>query len=1173
MPGSIDAGAVAKIHAACEEALADAAAASAPCCATLEAWRADVGAEEGAALYRDRRAANEAADRPRAVMDELKAEVLARRQEDMLSIIRSSPGWGYEQGSTGKTGTLRVRDGGGGDAPGAGPLAHVSSAPGGAVTEALWPRVHSMLGFCGGDIAEGRQRWRERYIVLTPGTLECYRKVGGAESLSSPAAAARRGITGLERTLSRKLADVSRVVPRNVLSSVERLQGTPTPRGGDEEAEPTAFFEVHFRNQHDAYKMDILCIQADNPVDADAWMKQILELRVTAVESTLAEDAEKSQRLLDELEEAFNELNTAINPWLEKKALFPAALRVAETCCAELNKGPCADFAAKQTQLRGEPQSSTMWDIKPKYQSETGWQEAITTLNRMNEDEEGQHLPTSLEKHMLGCIDSIYATHRAKHGRDVPLGADELFPIFVFVLVNSEVSQMPTFIEMMSRNLDQTSKGAYYSITGHAAIGFVNHQLSLPSEPEPEPEPPSGAAAPQLEPEPEPEPSASDVQRLDFRTIDEDAELVDGQAFLLDIQSEMLGVHGRRSCTFNGRKIAIEAGPDGDATTLDTAPVRVVLTYKPQRAFMLQVGGKLSHFVVEDAAQFESIVNAVRWQIAEAQMDSPATSPALKSSLRASRASMRASAQLRSSGQQPFRTSSRESDGMVAEWDRPTILDNLTTGTAVDLYREHGERWVAAEVMSVDAGEVSVKETETGKVHDHIDITTQSKNGWSVIRVTSSSPRMTSRSDPKSEKVKLIFDMADIDGDKYLKHSDCVALAKMTEGEQAEMSEAAYRGFCAKVGADPAVGLTQQALYRVYCELHLGNLEADYRKIGLNEPIRALLTRLTSDDKQRSPPEDVKIVNIRCAHARNREARTAALVLKERLQLESPNPFVKLKAIVLLDTLFDTGTEDFRESARLLCHEQVKDDMWYGQQDASNPQNPGKAAQMIRAKAESLDGKLRSKPSAHLSPIPRSTILRPTFLMADTVPRENEDIDLYLGLVLSWMGMTESEQQEWRAAHGTAARWEMIKTHAAEFDFDEALFKHDLAQQILAELGDATEGAKEAAHRLAFTMTCKEHELRHQTVAEAVADALNVAVYGTESAYEDGKKQFTQYRMEFTLFSASWAVDTRWSGVLELEKQIRAAFSDRPKQQRDLPTLKERTKDAQRTQDVHKGKK
>ena len=52
---------------------------------------------------------------------------------------------------------------------------------------------------------------------------------------------------------------------------------------------------------------------------------------------------------------------------------------------------------------------------------------------------------------------------------------------------------------------------------------------------------------------------------------------------------------------------------------------------------------------------------------------------------------MRASAQLRSSGQQPFRTSSRESDGMVAEWDRPTILDNLTTGTAVDLYREHDD--------------------------------------------------------------------------------------------------------------------------------------------------------------------------------------------------------------------------------------------------------------------------------------------------------------------------------------------------------------------------------------------------------------------------------------------------------------------------------------------------
>jgi hypothetical protein len=121
----------------------------------------------------------------------------------------------------------------------------------------------------------------------------------------------------------------------------------------------------------------------------------------------------------------------AFNLSLIRNLLFPDALRVEEKVCFVLNEAFCEAFAAKQAKLRSEPQSSAMWDIKPKYQSDTGWKDAIDALNRMLEDEEGQHLPTALERHMLGSIDSIYATHRAKHGRDVPLGADELFPIFV----------------------------------------------------------------------------------------------------------------------------------------------------------------------------------------------------------------------------------------------------------------------------------------------------------------------------------------------------------------------------------------------------------------------------------------------------------------------------------------------------------------------------------------------------------------------------------------------------------------------------------------------------------------------------------------------------------------------------------------------------------------------
>lgn len=66
--------------------------------------------------------------------------------------------------------------------------------------------MQGVLAKVGGDLAEARQRWRERYIVLTPGTLECYRKSDSAEAGGTPRA--RRGMAGLERTLSRQLADV-----------------------------------------------------------------------------------------------------------------------------------------------------------------------------------------------------------------------------------------------------------------------------------------------------------------------------------------------------------------------------------------------------------------------------------------------------------------------------------------------------------------------------------------------------------------------------------------------------------------------------------------------------------------------------------------------------------------------------------------------------------------------------------------------------------------------------------------------------------------------------------------------------------------------------------------------------------------------------------------------------
>ena len=55
-----------------------------------------------------------------------------------------------------------------------------------------------------------------------------------------------------------------------------------------EEAVPSPFFEVTFRNLHDSFKMDVLCIQADSPAEAEAWIASINELRCATVLSFLS---------------------------------------------------------------------------------------------------------------------------------------------------------------------------------------------------------------------------------------------------------------------------------------------------------------------------------------------------------------------------------------------------------------------------------------------------------------------------------------------------------------------------------------------------------------------------------------------------------------------------------------------------------------------------------------------------------------------------------------------------------------------------------------------------------------------------------------------------------------------------------------------------------------------
>ena len=293
MAGKIPDDVRARIAGVCEEAISPANKSA------LEAWRetVDGATDADGALTVN---ANRTADKPRELIEELKNQMLQEHQEQLLLIIRSTPGWG--EAEIGHTGYLHVHDT---------PIDLGVAAE----STAQEQRMALMFGKCGqalgGDAGikdlEGRQAWRERYVVLTPGTIECYREtvdVGGGEGSSG-----RRGKKKLTRTIHRKLSDLVRwrpyVPPGFAPASAEQARGRFLTE--DEQAD-SPFIELTFTNPHDTWKMDSLYLQAATPEKAAVWLRLIKENRETAVDTTsrvLGDDAERAQRLLDELEDAF----------------------------------------------------------------------------------------------------------------------------------------------------------------------------------------------------------------------------------------------------------------------------------------------------------------------------------------------------------------------------------------------------------------------------------------------------------------------------------------------------------------------------------------------------------------------------------------------------------------------------------------------------------------------------------------------------------------------------------------------------------------------------------------------------------------------------------------------------------------------------------------------------
>ena len=112
---------------------------------------------------------------------------------------------------------------------------------------------------------------------------------------------------------------------------------------------------------------------------------------------------------------------------------------------------------------------------------------------------------------------------------------------------------------------------------------------------------------------------------------------------------------------------------------------------------------------------------------------------------------------------------------------------------------------------------------------------------------TTTSSRITAQHDMYSKMVKLIFALADEDRDGYLKHADCSNLARRTENP-AGLPEKEYIGLCKVVDVKPEIGLQPKDLFRVYCELQLGDLSKDFELMGFNSRLESAVEQATANE-------------------------------------------------------------------------------------------------------------------------------------------------------------------------------------------------------------------------------------------------------------------------------------------------------------------------------------
>ena len=182
----------------------------------------------------------------------------------------------------------------------------------------------------------------------------------------------------------------------------------------------------------------------------------------------------------DELGRAFTLLREAVDSFVEDAVLQPRALAMSfvRRCCETGAASSAGAVFEKVLLLQDVPQESALFDIKPKFVSPSDWHAAVMALRELDTGADEWLLPSEAAAVVLNAINLIYTTCQAEHHHK-DLGADDLVPILVYVVVKAAVARLPLFVTMMAELCPQDGQTGYYAITMFTVVRFIEYELDV----------------------------------------------------------------------------------------------------------------------------------------------------------------------------------------------------------------------------------------------------------------------------------------------------------------------------------------------------------------------------------------------------------------------------------------------------------------------------------------------------------------------------------------------------------------------------------------------------------------------------------------------------------------------------------------------------------------------